>query len=50
MAKRILAHMTTCFLKEDGILILDAFKSHVAEKVKNSNSNLKIDLVCIPQA
>jgi len=37
-------------LKRKGILILDALKSHVAEKVKNSNSNLKIDLVCIPQA
>jgi len=36
-------------LKRTGILILDAFKSHVAEKVKNSNSNLNINLVCIPE-
>jgi hypothetical protein len=37
-------------LKRKGIPILDAFKSHTAEKVKNSNSNLNIDLVCIPEA
>jgi len=37
-------------LERRGIPILDAFKNHIAEKVKNSNSNLNIDLVCLPEA